>query len=99
MAKRVAGMHERRITEIASGVDHELQLWVQKLLEKEATRHKAEGRWPFRGGWFTEEEIRRSLRQTWRRWLIARVESLLLAVCLLLLCSSLGALLVYVVSQ
>lgn len=47
-------------------------------LQGEASRQEARGRWPFRGAWHTEREIRRLRRQAWFRWVVVRLEILAL---------------------
>ena len=58
--------------------EEEVRALFETALEEEATRQEVTGRWPFTGGWHTLEEIRRFRRHAWFRWVVVRLEAVML---------------------
>src|SRR5712692_5877705 len=58
--------------------EEQVRARFESIIEGEAVRQKAAGRWPFAAGWHTVDEIQRLRRQAWSRWWGVRLEASLL---------------------
>lgn len=75
--------------------EEQVRAEFEVALEGEAARQESRGRWPFRGAWCTEQEIRRQRRQAWFRWAVVRLEVVLLIVFTFYLALFAGGILVW----